>query len=95
MNENLVEDLKDKMANQLEQLKQREYTGDAGAGMVRVTVTADLRIIKVEIDHTMFAKTMPEMVDDLDFLADLFKAAASQAIDKSNKDVMQSGLIGY
>lgn len=76
--------------NNINDILKKEYVGDAGAGMVRVTITADIRIKKIEIDHTMFAKTVPEIINDLDFLADLFKAAMNQAIEKSNVDLIHN-----
>lgn len=89
MDQNYISNLKARA----EEIKNKEYTGDAGAGMVKVTMTGDMRITNVRIDHTIFAKTAPEIIDNLDFLADLFKAATSQAIEKSVKDVQ--ALYGY
>ncbi|MHA2280292.1 MAG: YbaB/EbfC family nucleoid-associated protein [Promethearchaeota archaeon] len=90
MDQNYFSEIKEKVTRQIEEIKNREYTGDAGAGMVKVTIRADLQVTKVEIDHTMFAKTAPEMIKDLDFLADLFKSAINQAIEKSGKDLTES-----
>lgn len=72
-----------------ERLSKKEYIGEAGAGMVKVTVRADMAVTKVEIDHTMFAKTAPEILDDLDFIADLFKAAVNQAIQRGNEGIAE------
>jgi DNA-binding protein YbaB len=91
MDKNHFTDLKDKIIRQVEKIRDREYVGDAGAGMVKVTVTADLHVTKVEIDHTVFGETAPKIIDNLDFLADLFKAAINQAIDKSNEDLQNLG----
>jgi len=91
MEQNYLSEMKAKFEQQLAELGRKEYVGDAGAGMVKVTITANLQVTKVEIDHTVFAKTAPEMINDLDFLADLFKAAINQAIDKSNKDLQNYG----
>lgn len=91
MDKNYFSDMKAKFEQQIEQIKKKEYTGDAGAGMVKVTITADLRVTNVQIDHTVFAKTAPEMINDLDFLADLFKAAINQAIEKSTIDLQNCG----
>lgn len=66
-----------------------EYTGDAGAGMVKVTIKG-ITITKVEIDKDIFAKTMPKILDDFDFMAELFKAAANQAIQKANTQITDS-----
>ena len=70
----------------LDTIKNKEFTGDAGAGMVKVTIKGPL-ITKVDIDKTMFANNMSETLDDLDFIADLFKAAVNQALNKSTQDL--------
>lgn len=75
---------------QFEEIRKKEYTGEAGAGMVKVTVRADMTITKVEIDHTMFAKTAPEVISNLDFLADLFRAATNQAIERGNEGLIEN-----
>lgn len=78
------------MVEQFEEMAKKEYVGEAGAGMVKVTVRADMIITKVEIDHTMFAKTVPELIENLDFLADLIKAATNQAIERGNEGLIQN-----
>lgn len=90
MNQDNLIKLKDKFTKHIEKMRENEYVGDAGAGMVRVTVKADMRVMKVEIDHTMFAKTAPEIIKDLNFLADLFKAATNQAIERGAQDLAQT-----
>ena len=78
------------MLEKLKEISKKEYVGDAGAGMVKVVIGSNFLISKVEIDHTIFAKTAPEIFNDLDFLADLFKAAANQATERANTDITQS-----
>ena len=56
--------------------------GEAGGGMVKVHMNANMIITRVEIDKTVFADTVPEIIDDLDFMADLFRAATNSALDK-------------
>lgn len=95
MDKNYLKDLKNKLIGKVEEVKNKEYTGEAGAGMVKVTVRADMYVAKIEIDHTMFAKTVPKMINDLNFLADLIKAATNQAIERGTKDLAQTyGLQG-
>ena len=72
------------------QMGAQEFTGDAGAGMIKVTVDGKMHVIKVEIDPEVFAKTAPEMVEDLEFMADLFKAATNQAIQKASQSVIET-----
>lgn len=82
--------LKEELIKNFDRIREREYVGDAGAGMIKVIVKADMTVTKVEIDHTMFAKTAPEMLNDLDFLADLFKAATNQAIRRGNEGIAEA-----
>jgi len=62
------------------------YTGNAGAGMVKVSIDSDFIITKVEIDKEVFAQTIPEVFDDFQFMEDLFLSATNQAIDRAIKD---------
>jgi len=57
-----------------EQLKQEEVSASAGGGMVKVTVSGDLVIKRVELDR--------EAVDpeDVEMLADLVLAAVNEAL---------------
>lgn len=84
-----MEQTQEQMLERLKKLQTQEYTGEAGAGMVKVTVRADMTVTKVEIDNEMFAKTAPEILEDLDFLADLFKAATNQAIERGNEGLVE------
>ena len=80
----------------IDEVKNSECVGEAGAGMVKVTIKG-LTITKVEIDKDMFTKTMPEVLEDFGFMAELFKAAANQAIQRANEQVTDSFLdkLGY
>ena len=63
----------DMMAAQ-EKLKDEEVTASAGGGMVKVTISGDLIVKRVEID--------PEAVDpeDVEMLADLVLASVNEAL---------------
>ena len=57
-------------------LAQESVEGTAGAGMVKVTVTGDQKITKVEID--------PQVTnEDREMLQDLIVAATNNALDKA------------
>lgn len=74
----------------ISEMMKKEYTGESGAGMVTVNVNSKLIVTKVKIDPTVFAKTVPEMIDDLGFMEELFKAAVNQAIDRATEDLTRS-----
>jgi len=77
---------KDKVIASLYEVKGREFVGEAGAGLVKVTVAGDMRVTRVEIDPDMFASD--RRLDDLGFLADLFKSAVNQAIGRGVEGLM-------
>ncbi len=68
----------DMMAAQ-EKLKDEEVTASAGGGMVKVTVSGELAVLRVEIN--------PEAVDpeDVDMLADLVLAATNEALRQAQE----------
>lgn len=75
-----------KMQRQMEEsqkeLETKEVTGQAGGGVVKITVSGKKEITKVEID--------PEAVDpeDTEMLEDLVMAAANEAL-RSMEDLTQ------
>lgn len=69
-----------------EELVNIEVIGEAGAGMVRITMTGRHDVKRVEIDPGLFA-------DDKDMLEDLIAAAANDAnrrVEEATKDKMSS-----
>ncbi len=78
----LSKDLQSGMEGMQEELAQVEVEGVAGGGVLRIVVNGNQEILKVEIK--------PEAVDpdDVEMLADLFRAAANQALEKS-KEIQQ------
>ena len=78
---------------QLQASLSKEFTGEAGAGMVKVTITGDMKLVDVHIDHTVFGKTAPALLDDLSFISDMFKAATNQAI-KTAAEAFSETLVG-
>lgn len=73
-----------KMAKAQEELANMEVIGEAGAGMVKITMTGSHSVRRVEIDDSLFE-------DDKDMLEDLIAAATNDAVrrvEEQNKDKM-------
>ena len=71
-----------------EEIAQMEVTGQAGGGMVKVTMTGKHELVKVDIDDSL--------MDDKEMLEDLFAAAvnsASRRVEEVSQEKM-SGLTG-
>ena len=69
--------LQDQMTKMQEELASRRFEGDAGGGMVRVTVDGRGNLVDVKID--------PEAAKDVELLEDLVKAAVGAATTKSQE----------
>jgi nucleoid-associated protein EbfC len=66
-----------------EEIADVEVEGTAGGGAVKVVVTGDLRILRVEIDKGVFDGE-PDP-DDLEMLGDAVTAAVNEAIEKAQE----------
>ena len=62
-----------------EELAQVEVTGQAGGGMVSVTMTARMEVRRVKLDPKVVA-------DDLEMAEDLIAAAFNDAVNKANEE---------
>ena len=62
-----------------EELAQLEVSGQAGGGMVQVTMTARMEVRRVRIDPKIAA-------DDVEMLEDLVAAAFNDAVNKANEE---------
>ena len=62
-----------------EELAQVEVTGQAGGGMVSVTMTARMEVRRVKIDPKVIG-------DDLEMAEDLIAAAFNDAVNKANEE---------
>ncbi len=58
-----------------ESVSEIEVTGDAGGGMVRITLTGKYQVLRVHIDHSVVG-------DDKEMLEDLIAAAMNSAVGK-------------
>jgi len=79
-----AQQMQEKMAKAQEELAQMEVVGEAGAGMVKVTMTGSHSVHKVELDDSL-------MEDDKDMIEDLLAAAVNDAVrrvDAQNKEKM-------
>lgn len=82
----------DEFAPYKELAAQETYEGNAGAGMVVVKVNGLMQVVDVKIDPTVFKNSVPEILDDLDFMSDLFKSAVNQAIDRAAKAILEKSM---
>jgi len=72
-----AKDMQANMGKMQEELASRRFEGDAGGGMVRVTVDGRGSLIEVKID--------PKATSDVELLEDLVKAAVGAATTKSQE----------
>lgn len=68
-----AQQMQDRMQKAQEELAQMEVTGESGAGMVKVTMTCNHNVRRVEVDPSL-------MDDDKDMLEDLTAAAFNDAV---------------
>jgi len=71
-----AQQMQENMQRVQEELARLEVTGNAGAGMVSITVSGRMECRKVRIDPSVLAD--PEMVEDL------IAAAFNDAVNKAN-----------
>jgi nucleoid-associated protein EbfC len=74
-----IQKMQEKMAQVQEGLEAKTVIGEAGGGMVKITVTGKQRLVKVEIDREVVNP------DDVEMLEDLLLAAANKALEESAK----------
>jgi nucleoid-associated protein EbfC len=75
-----------KMAKAQEELAKMEVVGEAGAGMVKITMLGSHSVRRVEIDDSLMGDA-----DDKEMLEDLIAAAVNDAVrrvEEQNKDKM-------
>ena len=73
-----------KMQDDMKELQDRlditEYTGEAGSGLVKATVTGKHDVVAIKIDPNAIDP------DDIEMLEDLVAAAVNDGIAKAKKD---------
>ena len=67
----------EKMQDVQKQLEKLVAHGEAGGGMVKVTVSGKQKVLSLTID--------PDILDDLEMLQDLVLAAVNNALDESGR----------
>ena len=79
-----AQQMQERMAKMQEEIASMEVTGEAGAGMVKVTMLGNHNVKRVDIDDSL-------MEDDKEMLEDLVAAAINDAVrrvEQTNKDKM-------
>ncbi|WP_375058205.1 YbaB/EbfC family nucleoid-associated protein [Zobellella sp. DQSA1] len=79
-----AQQMQEKMQKLQEELAQMEVVGEAGAGLVKVTMTGSHSVRRVELDDSL-------LEDDKELLEDLLAAAVNDAvrrIEEQNKSRM-------
>ncbi len=82
-------DLPRKFEEMQARLAREEVTGEAGAGMVKVTMTCSFQVKRVEVDETIVDP------NDKDFMEDMIAAAFNVAISRAkerHQEIMQEEL---
>ena len=70
--------MQENMQKVQDELAQMEVTGQAGGGMVKITITGKMETRKVHID--------PSVLADAEMLEDLVAAAMNDAVAKANEE---------
>jgi DNA-binding YbaB/EbfC family protein len=78
-----AKDMQAQFAKMQEELAAKRFDGDAGGGLVRVTVNGKGTLLNVKID--------PQAATDIELLEDMVKAAVAAATAKS-QEAMKSEL---
>ena len=73
-----AQQMQERMQKMQEQLAQMEVVGEAGAGMVKVTMAGSHSVRRIEIDPSL-------MEDDKEMLEDLVAAAVNDARAKADE----------
>ena len=60
-----VKEIQSKVKEAQENLDKIKVTGEAGAGMVKVTINGNKKILSVEIDDSLISKDSKEVLQDL------------------------------
>ncbi|MBD3754296.1 MAG: YbaB/EbfC family nucleoid-associated protein [Gammaproteobacteria bacterium] len=80
-----AQEMQKNMQKAQEEIANMEVNGEAGGGMVKVTMTGKHELVKVEIDDSL--------MDDKEMLEDLFAAAVNSA-SRRVEEVTQERMAG-
>lgn len=81
-----AQQMQEKMAKAQEEIAKMEVTGESGAGLVKVVMTGNHNVRRVDIDPSL-------MEDDKEMLEDLIAAAindAARRVEETNAEKMGS-----
>ncbi|MHA2939948.1 YbaB/EbfC family nucleoid-associated protein [Vibrio sp. RC27] len=81
-----AQQMQDRMQKVQEEIAQMEVTGESGAGLVKITITGNHSVRRVDIDESL-------MADDKEMLEDLVAAAfndAARRAEEAQKEKMAS-----
>ncbi|AMG29745.1 nucleoid-associated protein, YbaB/EbfC family [Grimontia hollisae] len=79
--------MQERMQKMQEEIANMEVTGEAGAGLVKVTITGSHSVRRVELDDSLMEEDEKEMLEDL--IAAAFNDAARR-IEEAQKEKMAS-----
>ncbi len=79
-----AQQMREQMEKMQSGLASQEVEGSAGAGMVKVKMTGDQRVVSIEIDPSV-------MGEDRDMLQDLMVAAVNNALERA-REIAQNQL---
>jgi nucleoid-associated protein EbfC len=74
-----AQQMQERMQKAQEEIKSLEVTGEAGAGLVKVTMLGSHNVRRVEIDESL-------MEDDKDMIEDLLAAAVNDAVRRVSEE---------
>lgn len=69
-----------------EELQNSRFFGEAGAGLVVVTINGIYEILDIKIDDSIIESSKIENRGDLSFISDLVKVATNQAVVKATQN---------
>lgn len=74
-----AQQMQERVQKAQEEIKSLEVTGEAGAGLVKVTMLGSHNVRRVEIDESL-------MEDDKDMIEDLLAAAVNDAVRRVSEE---------
>jgi len=82
-----AQDMQGKLAEMQEELARRTVTGEAGAGLVRVTASAKGEVRSLDIDPSILVASEKEVVEDLIVAA--IRDAQSRAAELAQREAQR------
>lgn len=81
-----AQEMQEKMQRLQEEIAQAEVTGEAGGGMVQITMTGRHDVKKVRIDDVLFSGGSSGDPAEKEMLEDLVAAAMNDAVRRAEKN---------